>query len=208
MSSGATAVVHFAHAGLVIGGAAGVLVLLSPMSMRRRRVAVTELRCAAASGNLVQLAELRAAGASGDRPGADHRQPALVVAILGSLLAAGVHVWVCPEHFDEGTRFGIFFLIASLCQTGWAVWVAWRPQRWLVLAGIAGNVVMIVLWIVTRSVGLPFGLAEVEPVGGLDLAATIGEAGTVIACWACVGWGLRTQRAPSAASRPLVEPGV
>jgi hypothetical protein len=195
LSSGVTAVIHFAHAGLVIGGLVGVLLLLSPMAMRRRRIAIAELRDAAASGNLVRLAELRATGVGEADPAHERLRPELIVAILASLLAAGVHVWVCPEHFKEGLRFGLFFIVASLCQTGWAVWAAWRPQRWLFLAGIAGNIAMIVLWILTRSVGLPFGLAEVESVGGLDLAATIGEAVTVVACWACLGWGLRSRLA-------------
>jgi hypothetical protein len=115
----------------------------------------------------------------------------LVIAIVGSLIAAGVHVAVCPEHFREGLRFGFFFIVASLCQTGWAVWAAWRPQRWLFLVGIAGNVAMIVLWVVTRSVALPFGLDDVEPIGFADSVATVGEVIAVVGCWACLGWGLR-----------------
>jgi hypothetical protein len=189
VSPGVTAVVHVAHAGLVIGGAALVLAMLSPLAIRRRRAALAELRDAAARGNLVRLAELRASG----REQTDHaveRRPALLIAVAGSLIAAGVHVAVCPEHFREALRFGIFFVLISLFQTAWCVAVVRRPTRALFLAGVLVNAGCVVLWAITRTVGLPFGLSEVEAVGVVDLVATIAEVATVIGCAACLGWAL------------------
>lgn len=189
VSSGFTASVHLVHAGLVIGGAVLVLALLSPSAIRRRRAAVAELREAAASGNLVRLAELRAAG----REPTDHvveRRPALLVAVVGSMVAAGVHVAVCPEHFREALRFGIFFLLISLFQTAWSVAVARRPTRLLFLAGAVVNAGCVVLWAITRTVGLPFGLSDVEAVGVIDMVATVAEVATVLGCATCLGWTL------------------
>jgi hypothetical protein len=189
VSSGVTAVVHVAHAGLVIGGAALVLAMLSPLAIRRRRAALAELRQAAASGNLVRLAELRASS----REQTDHaieRRPALLIAVTGSLIAAGVHVAVCPEHFREALRFGIFFVLISLFQTAWCVAVVRRPTRVLFLAGAVVNAGCVVLWAITRTVGLPFGLSEVEAVGAVDLVATIAEVATVIGCASCLGLAL------------------
>jgi hypothetical protein len=191
VSTAVTAVVHVAHAGLVIGGAVVVLVMLSPLAIRRRRAALAELRDAAATGNLVRLAELRAAGHVAGNHLVDRRRPALVLAALGSLVAAGVHVWVCPEHFHEGLRFGVFFVLASSWQTGWAVQVIRRPTELLFRAGLVINAAMIVLWALTRTVGLPFGLAEVERVGAIDLVATIAEVVTVLACLAVSEWAVR-----------------
>jgi hypothetical protein len=189
VSTGVTAVIHVAHAGLVIGGAALVLAMLSPLAIRRRRAALAELRDAAASGNLVRLAELRASR----REETDHaveRRPALLVAVVGSLIAAGVHVAVCPEHFREALRFGIFFVLISLFQTAWSVAVVRRPTRLLFLVGAVVNAGVVVLWAITRTVGLPFGLSEVESVGVVDLVATLAEVATVIGCVACLGWML------------------
>lgn len=191
VSTAVTAVVHVAHASLVVGGAALVLAMLSPLAIRRRRSALSELRTAASQGNLVRLAELRAAGHQQSQHSTDRLRPALLVAVLGSLVAAGVHVAVCPEHFREALRFGIFFLLISVSQTAWCVAVVRRPGRALFLIGVLGNAGCVLLWAVTRTVALPFGLSEVEAVGVADLLATIAEVTTVVGCVACLGWSLR-----------------
>jgi len=186
-ASSVTAVVHVAHAGLVIGGAATVLAMLSPLAMRRRRAALAELRFAAATGNLVRLAELRAAGHDHRHHVTDRARPALVVAIMGSLAAAGVHAAVCPAHFHEAFRFGIFFLALSTWQVVWSVLAVRRPSSGLFAAGILTSLTTVTLWVVTRTVGLPFGLAEVEPVGAPDLLASIAEVATVVGLLRCTG---------------------
>jgi hypothetical protein len=199
VSSGVAVVIHFAHAGLVIAGAALVLAMLSPLAIRRRRAALNELRDAAASGNLVRLAELRAAGHGQADHAIDRRRPALLIAVAGSLTAAGVHVAVCPEHFHEALRFGIFFVLISMFQTAWCVAVVRRPTQLLFMAGVVVNVGCVVLWAITRTVGLPFGLSEVEEVGVVDLLATFAEVAAVIGCVGCLEWALRL-RAQAAVS--------
>jgi hypothetical protein len=179
ISPAVTAAIHVAHAGLVIIGVLVVIAMLSPLAMHRRRAAVAELRVAATSGDLVRLAELRARQRDDPDPS---RHRAVIVAATGSLIAAGVHAAVCPEHFHEALRYGVFFVVASLSQTGWAVLLVRRPSRRLFLIGAIGSVGMVALWGLTRTVGLPFGLAEVENVGIVDLVATIAEVTTVVSC--------------------------
>jgi hypothetical protein len=190
-SSSVTAVVHVAHAGLVIVGAVVVVLMLSPLAVRRRRAALAELHAAAASGNLVRLAELRAAGHDQAHHTVDRRHPALLAAVAGSVIAAAVHAIVSPEHFHEALRFGVFFLVLSLWAIGWAIAALRRPTQRLFAAGVVVNSSVLVLWAVTRTVGLPFGLAAVEPVGGSDLVASLAEVVAVLGCISCSGWTAR-----------------
>ena len=80
-----------------------------------------------------------------------------------------------------------------LCATQFAlaVRVLTRPSARLVevTAIISGAVIL--LWIVTRSVALPFGLDGVEPVGFLDALSSAAE---IVAIGGCVAW-LRAARA-------------
>jgi hypothetical protein len=81
-------------------------------------------------------------------------------------------------------------VLISLFQTAWCVAVVRRPTRFLFLVGAVVNTGVVVLWAITRTVGLPFGLSEVESVGVVDLVATLAEVATVIGCAACLGWTL------------------
>jgi predicted nucleic acid-binding protein len=184
VSPAVTSLVHVAHAALVIVGAGVVAMMLSPLSRRRRRAAIAELRAAAACGNLIRLAELRAAGQL-RRTTTPAYRPALLVAVAGSLVAAAVHAAVCPEHFREALRFGLFFIVLSLWQTGWSIRVLQRPSPQLYRLGVIVSASTVLLWAVTRTAGLPFGLADVEPVGGADLLATTAELITVAGCLLC-----------------------
>jgi hypothetical protein len=106
----------------------------------------------------------------------------LRLAAVCSVVAAVVHAKVCPEHFGEATLYGVFFMTAALAQLGWAAIVWWQPRRSLLLAGVAGNVLVVALWALTRSVGIPLGpeRGEVESVGLLDIVATVAEVGVVL----------------------------
>jgi hypothetical protein len=147
------------------------------------------LRSMAAAGTVVEHAYARAelmlatrgrpspAAAPVDPP----RGPLAVVAV-SCVLAGAVHASVGPEHFREGVRFGVFFVVLCAVQFALAVAVLRRPSRHLVrlTALVSGGVV--VLWLVTRTAGLPFGLDEVEPVGFADSLASVAELVTIAAC--------------------------
>ena len=112
-----------------------------------------------------------------------HRVPGLsrpesAIAAL-SLASSGIHAIVCAEHFREWVVYGIFFLVASALQAGWAVLVFLRPNRWLLLVGATGNLGVIGLYFLSRIVGIPFGPEAFQPetFDALSMAATICEAG-------------------------------
>ena len=102
-----------------------------------------------------------------------------------SLGAAAVHVAVCPEHFREGLVYGVFFAVTSTAQFGWSALVFVRDRlAWLAPVGLVGNAGLVLLWAVTRTVGIPVGpqAGEVERVGALDLVCQGCELAVVAIC--------------------------
>lgn len=108
----------------------------------------------------------------------------MLVAAALSAVAALIHVAVCPEHFREGFIYGVFFAASAGCQLGWAALVSARYSRWLAPAGLTGNASIVLLWMVTRTVGIPLGpeAGEVERFGVLDLLCGACEIGVVVLC--------------------------
>jgi hypothetical protein len=99
------------------------------------------------------------------------RQRLLTSAALLSLVAAVIHVWVMPEHFEEWWGYGLFFLVSAAAQAT------------LLRVGIIGNLVIIALWVVTRTIGIPvFGphAGEIEELGAIDIASKLVEVLLVI----------------------------
>lgn len=127
----------------------------------------------------------------------------LATAVIASLLAAGVHVIVMPEHFDESAEYGAFFAVAATAQIGYALLVAWRPSHALLRTGIAGNASVVALWAYTRFVEVPLGPGRGarEEIGGLDLLATGAELAVVVGC-VFAARVLRPSRPESPAIRP------
>jgi hypothetical protein len=97
---------------------------------------------------------------------------ALVVAV-GLVGSAVIHAAVVPEHVAEWAAAGVFFVVLAVVQVVLAVLVVVRRTPTLLLAVAVAALVPLVLWVVSRSVGLPFGPAPgvPEPLGLADVAA-------------------------------------
>jgi len=110
-----------------------------------------------------------------------------------SLTAALFHAIVMPEHFREWWGYGLFFFIAALAQAVYGIGLlvrAWRMRplgvfdsiwqhraREFYLAGIIGNLAIILLFLITRTLGIPLGpdAGEVEAVTTISLVSTVVE---------------------------------
>jgi hypothetical protein len=116
----------------------------------------------------------------------------LPLALTGTVAAAGVHAAMFPPHLRERALFGAFFLGCAVLQLAWAERALRRPTPgWLVL-GAVGNVVVVALWTVTRTAGLPLGLMPApEAVGTWDVACSAFE---LVAAGACVAAARRGSR--------------
>lgn len=97
---------------------------------------------------------------SGSRSGSDQFDRDLTVRWLAavlSLTAGAVHFGYAPHHLSEDWAHGWFFLLIAAYQCAFAVLIVARPRRWVWASAIIVNVGIIATWVVSRTVGLPFG---------------------------------------------------
>ena len=192
LSAGATSVVaHGIHYTVVGVGLVGLLALIGPQLVGGRRtpsvhdehsLRVLALTDQISSGRLGATATPALHVAWARSEVSDHvRTLYLPLAVVSSAAAAGVHAAVGPVHFREGLAFGLFFAVAALAQVGWSVAMAFRPTRTLLVAVVVGNTAVLLLWLFTRTIGLPGLLPGPEAVGLWDLCCGAWELTVVVA---------------------------
>jgi hypothetical protein len=101
-----------------------------------------------------------------------------------SLIAGAIHAVAATDHFGEHWSHGSVLLAIAVAQLGWGAWAYAAPSRATFRTGIglAGGVA--VLWLVSRTVGLPVGPETWQPeaAGVADVAATALEALIAVMC--------------------------
>src|SRR6266704_3667027 len=123
----------------------------------------------------------RFAEASGKRRGG--RSPARLYSVaLLTAGAASIHISAAVNHLPEYLPWGIFFICLAMAQVAVAAVVVLVPSRSLFVAASVGTAGVIGVWVISRTVGVP--LAPVpwspEPIGALDLTATLIEAVSIV----------------------------
>mgnify|MGYP006921734247 CR=1 FL=1 len=81
-------------------------------------------------------------------------------------------------HFREYWLFGLFFAIVTPLQVLWAGLAFQNPTNTRLLKiGAIGNLAIVGIWVVSRTIGLPFGpeALEAEGIGVKDLVASWDE---------------------------------
>lgn len=115
------------------------------------------------------------------------RTPAGDVSFMTSLtallvwVAAAVHLVLTPEHFEEQTVYGVFFLLAAVFQLviGWLL--LRRPTPATLRAGAVGSLLLLVVWMVTQVVTPPLAPHPgAEPVTLLGIVATGAELAALV----------------------------
>lgn len=93
-----------------------------------------------------------------------------------------IHASVVAEHFGEDPLLGWFFVAVMILQVGWAALLLGRPSHLLLTAGALGNALLMGVWVLTRTVGIPIGpdAGTAESVGLLDALATTFELASVL----------------------------
>lgn len=190
LSIGVTTVAHGIHYAVVGVGVVGLLALLGPQLVGVRRsppandehaLRVQALTRQISSGGLGVLlappvSPTHVRHDAVDRPRACY----LPIAVVSSAAAAGVHAAVGPAHFRAGLALGMFFAGAALAQVGWSLAMAMRPSRTLLLAGLVGNSAVLLLWLTTRTIGLPGLLPGPEAIGIWDISCGAWELAVVL----------------------------
>ena len=107
------------------------------------------------------------------------RAPRLLVCLAAALsLGAGyVHLAYAESHFQDWWAYGAFFVVAANLQALYAIVLVWRPRAWLPLAGIVGNLGIVVVYVISRTNGIPLGphARVVEAAGTIDWATTAAQ---------------------------------
>lgn len=100
-----------------------------------------------------------------------------VVGALSIVLGA-LHAKAMADHASHYWLFGLFFGLLTCWQTAWGV-RAYRAQlsRRALVAGVWVNVAVVVIWLVSRTIGMPIGpwAGEAEAIGVIDLMASLDE---------------------------------
>ncbi|MFI6480593.1 hypothetical protein ACIBH1_21890 [Nonomuraea sp. NPDC050663] len=127
------------------------------------------------------------------------RASAPVALAILSAGAGAVHFAVLADHFAMSVAHGAFFAAVGWAQLMWALAVLLRPGRALLLAGLAGNAAVAVVWALSRTIGLPPG--QSEPLGVPDVLATLLELAVISGC-AYLADRAPAATQPSAAATP------
>ena len=78
----------------------------------------------------------------------------LLAAVL-SLGAAVVHLQVTPSHWDVWSGYGTFFVLTGIGQALYAPAVVRRPTAAVLWFGIAGNLTIVGIYLLSRTNGIP-----------------------------------------------------
>jgi hypothetical protein len=123
--------------------------------------------------------ELLADGGSAPR-----LQPAVYAAAGLSLLAALSHLWVMPHYYAWWWGYGVLYLVCALAQGFFSAFLwRWPQSRVICLAGIWGNLAVIVLYVVSHTWGIPFGagVGHIEDPDVVGMITAVAQVGIVIA---------------------------
>ncbi len=116
-----------------------------------------------------------------------------------SAFASLLHGVVTQEHFSEWWGYGAFFVVAAVAQMGYAIVLIMAPwrgaaavgplalgvhaERFFYLMGVAGNVAIVALYVVTRTIGVPFfgpDAGKLEAVGVIDVISKATELALIV----------------------------
>lgn len=110
-------------------------------------------------------------------------------------IAAAAHGFLSPAHFEEWWGYGIFFAVTGVIQAVWGLALfthainpkdsgdKWRPlTTGLYVLGILGNLFTMILYVVSRTYGVPFGpeAGVAEQVAPVDVVTKAAEGAAVI----------------------------
>jgi hypothetical protein len=88
-----------------------------------------------------------------------------------------IHVQAAVDHWDEYWLYALFFAVLAVAQLVWGVALYRSPGRGLLVAGAVGSLMVVALWVVSRTSGLPIGPEPGSPeaIGVLDSVASADE---------------------------------
>ena len=106
-----------------------------------------------------------------------------------------------PEHLEEWWAYGAFFLACAVWQGLFGVMILhWPESPAILLAGIVGNLLIVAMYMISRTWGMPLGpdwrlfspdVAHMENAEMLGMFATAAELGIAFVCVALLDGAYR-----------------
>jgi hypothetical protein len=111
------------------------------------------------------------------------REVVLRLAAGLAVTCALIHVGAAVDHYREFPLYTLVFSVLALAQLTWAALLVWRPTRLWLSLGCALQLGIVVLWIFSRTTGVPIAPTAWAPeqIGVADLVETVCELATVVA---------------------------
>jgi hypothetical protein len=104
----------------------------------------------------------------------------LYYAAAATTAIAGIlHLILVPNIIDRNPNSGIFFLVAGIAQIFWVIPMLKRWERIWYYVGIAGTIVLIIIWAITRMPGNPI-TGRGGPISDMAIAIEIFQIAYII----------------------------
>jgi hypothetical protein len=102
------------------------------------------------------------------------RGPVGFAVAAASFGAGAIHVGAARDHWQSWQLAGVFFALLAVFQIVWAALVLHRPSRALLEFGALVQLQVVVVWVISRTTGIPFGPHALiaESVGLADTIST------------------------------------
>jgi hypothetical protein len=102
---------------------------------------------------------------------------AVLAAAVMSMAAGWIHFAFVASHWRDWWAYGAFFVAAGVFQALLAPALLRWPNPWTALAGVAGNLGIVGMYVLSRTNGIPMGphTGVVEKATVVDLTCTAGE---------------------------------
>jgi hypothetical protein len=71
--------------------------------------------------------------------------------------SAAIHFGMMGEHAGVSWTHGLFFAVSAWAQLALAALIVFRPSRTVITAGIVGNLAILAIWVISRTVGIAIG---------------------------------------------------
>jgi hypothetical protein len=102
-----------------------------------------------------------------------------IIAAATTAIAGILHIILAPNIMGRNPNSGIFFFVAGIAQIFWIVPMLKKWGRTWYYIGIAGTIVLIIIWVITRMPGNPI-TGRGGPISEMAIAVEIFQVAYVI----------------------------
>jgi hypothetical protein len=94
-------------------------------------------------------------------------------------LAGILHLILVPDIIGRNLNSGVFFIVAGIAQIFWVIPMLKRWGRTWYYIGIAGTIVLIIMWVMTRAPGNPI-TGRAGPISEMAIAIEVFQIAYVV----------------------------